>query len=396
MTTGCNRITVTWLTPPDRGAIATLSIQGSGALLAIAPFLRARNGREVVLRPENRPIFARLFLNEIQGEEVVVYARSEHDVELHCHGSPFLVRRVIDSLRSQGIKESTLESWLRKEEADLIAVEARQALCRAYTFRTVQILADQYRGALTREVRGILALLGAGNKDSAKEEEAKERVDRLLARAEVGLHLTSPWRVALVGPPNAGKSSLFNCLVGYDRAIVDPMPGTTRDFVTAQVAIDGWPIGLVDTAGLCDPRDAIESEGVQRAQEIARTADLVVLVFDRSEPWQEEYAQWLGTWQNVLVVLNKKDLPARIGKHIEGLELSAFEPDTAEVLGRAIVARVVPQPPLSGEPVPFTSRQIELLRRTQCLIGAGHLAKARGSLCEVLGDDCHVENPHDT
>lgn len=392
MAMGCDRTTVIWLTPPDRGAIATLSIRGSGALRAIEPFLRARSGREVVLRPENRPIFARLFLNEIQGEEVVVYARSEHDVELHCHGSPFLIRQVIDSLRRQGIEEATLESWMREEEADLIAVEARQAMCRAYTFRTAQILVDQYRGALTREVQDILVLLEAGNQKSAKE--AKARIDRLLVRAKIGRHLTSPFRVALIGPPNAGKSSLFNCLVGYDRAIVDPMPGTTRDFVTAQVAIDGWPIGLVDTAGLRDPRDAIESEGVQRAQEIASTADLVVLVFDRSEPWQGEYAQWLGTWQNVLVVLNKKDLPARIGRHIEGLELSAFELDTAEVLGRAIVARVVPQPPLSGEPVPFTSRQIELLSRAQLLIGAGRLTEARKTLCEVLSSDCHVKDSH--
>lgn len=385
MTTGCNRITVTWLTPPDRGAIATLSIRGSGALRAIEPFLRARSGREVVLRPENRPIFARLFLNEIQGEEVVVYARSENDVELHCHGSPFLIRQVIDSLRSQGIEEATLESWMREEEADLIAVEARQALCRAYTFRTAQILVDQYRGALTREVQGILASLEVGNRESAKE--AKARIDRLLARAEIGRHLTSPFRVALVGPPNAGKSSLFNCLVGYDRAIVDPMPGTTRDFVTAQVAIDGWPIGLVDTAGLRDPRDAIESEGVQRAQEIASTADLVVLVFDRSELWSRDWAHWLGIWQNTLIVLNKKDLPARIGEHIEGLELSAFQPETAEVLGQAIVAGVVSNPPLPGEPVPFTSRQIELLSRAQRLIGAGRSTEARETLCEVLCSD---------
>ncbi len=125
---------------------------------------------------------------------------------------------------------------------------------------------------------------------------AREAVCQVLARWPIGSHLVEPWRVVLAGPPNVGKSSLVNALVGYQRAIVYDAPGTTRDMVTAITALEGWPVELCDTAGLRSSREAIEAEGVRLARQAAAAADALVLVFSAQEPWQADRQQLLDQW----------------------------------------------------------------------------------------------------
>ena len=135
------------------------------------------------------------------------------------------------------------------------------------------MLLDQYHGALAAAIRATLAAAASGDWQTAS-----ATIDALLAHRGVGEHLTTPWRVVLAGPPNVGKSSLKNALVGYQRAIVCDLPGTTRDVVATTTAIDGWPIQLADTAGLRDAADELEAAGVARAARALAAADLVVLV----------------------------------------------------------------------------------------------------------------------
>jgi tRNA U34 5-carboxymethylaminomethyl modifying GTPase MnmE/TrmE len=97
-----------------------------------------------------------------------------------------------------------------------------------------------------------------------------------------------PWRVAIVGRPNVGKSSLLNAIVGFERAIVHPTPGTTRDLVTARTAVDGWPVEFIDSAGIRSGRDAIESAGIEQARQAIESSDLALVVLDRSEPLAPE------------------------------------------------------------------------------------------------------------
>ena len=105
----------------------------------------------------------------------------------------------------------------------------------------------------------------------------------MLARyAPLGRRLTAPWRVVVAGPPNVGKSSLVNALAGYQRSIVAPTPGTTRDVVTTRLAIDGWPVELADTAGVREATDALETQGVRLAREATAAADLCLWVLDAS------------------------------------------------------------------------------------------------------------------
>ena len=108
-------------------------------------------------------------------------------------------------------------------------------------------------------------------------------LDALIERGALGLRLLSGWKVVLIGRPNVGKSRLLNALSGFRRAIVDELPGTTRDVVAFRTAFGGWPVELADTAGIRATPDEVEHLGIERAKEELRTADLVLLVLDRSE-----------------------------------------------------------------------------------------------------------------
>jgi tRNA modification GTPase len=196
-----------------------------------------------------------------------------------------------------------------------------------------------------------------------------ERIARLVETAEVGRILRRGLRIAIVGPPNAGKSSLLNALLGTERAIVTPIPGTTRDYVEETADIEGFPVVLIDTAGLREAEDPVEAIGVQRSRAQAAAADLVWFVYDGSEgaPEVPEFGP------PVVVVANKADL----GHGPVGLAVSAT---TREGLNE-LVASVAPyfdRPP--GPTV--TPRVAGLLRRA-----AEEVASCRHHLRSDAPDD---------
>ena len=207
------------------------------------------------------------------------------------------------------------------------------------------ILLDQLQGALAEE-------LASGD---------PRRLQTLLARAPLGLHLVTPWRIVLAGRPNVGKSSLINALVGYTRAIVFDQPGTTRDVVTATTAIDGWPVELADTAGLREGQDELESAGIARAREQMAAADVLVLVFDVTQPWTEEDESLVAQWPEAVVVFNKCDLAAMAGDRPGALFTSAVTRQGIEELIEALGRRLVADPPAAGSAVLFTERQVRMV-----------------------------------
>ena len=200
---------------------------------------------------------------------------------------------------------------------------------------------------------------------------AASKLRALAARGSLGRHLATPFEVVLAGPPNVGKSSLINALVGYERAIVYDTPGTTRDVVTAETAIDGWPITLSDTAGLRESGDALEAAGIIGAQARLQSADLVVLVFDASQPAAEEDQRLHSQFPTALVVVNKCDLvaaplPPVPTKHwpTDSRRTSAITGQGIAELLTAISRRLVPDPPEPGAAVPFrTAAQMQAIGR---------------------------------
>ena len=191
-----------------------------------------------------------------EGEDVVLRCLSAEAVEVHCHGGRRRWRRSERALVAGGCRLLAWDDGLAARKTTPIARAARLALAEARTQRTAAILLDQYGGALRRAFAEIDAAVA-----QKAAERAAEMVERLLARAPLGRHLTTPWQVVLAGRPNVGKSSLINALLGYTRAIVHHSPGTTRDVVTAVTAIDGWPVELSDTAGLREPATPLNRRG---------------------------------------------------------------------------------------------------------------------------------------
>ena len=296
-------------TPAGRGAIATILVSGEKSLAAVSPFFMPASGKEFSRIPLSKIAFGRWSHDDGPAEELVVCRRSLEEIEIHCHGGFAAAETIMKGLKSQGCEEVPWTELIPRFSPDPIAAAARIALADARTQRTAAILLDQYHGALRNAFLQIRALLN--RHDWATAADSLRTLDRF---ATVGLHLTRPWRVVLAGPPNVGKSSLINAILGYERSIVFDQPGTTRDVVTASAVLDGWLVQLSDTAGLRSTTDAIESAGVARAESALVTADLVIFVLDAREYDPQtadatiEHTALTNSASPPIIVLNKCDL----------------------------------------------------------------------------------------
>ena len=346
---------VVQLTPPGRGAIATLLIEGRGALAAVAAECRTPSGRPLAATAGDRPRLVRF--GPEPAEEVVLDVQGEDRVELDCHGGPSVVDRILERLAARDCETIDWRDWAQRSQADPIAAAALAALAAASTFRTAAILLDQYRGALREALQATEADLAAGRTAAAR-----RGLQALADRAGLGRHLVAAWRVVVAGPPNAGKSTLTNALLGYRRALVHPTPGTTRDLVTASTAIEGWPVELVDTAGLGEAEHPLERAGIALAERELAAADLVLLVFDRSRPFSAADEALRTRWPDALAIQNKSDLPPGEPR-AAGLEISALSGQGLENLLAAIARRLVPEVPEAGAAVPFSEEQIAEIAR---------------------------------
>ena len=376
------------LTPAARGAVAVVRVVGSGSTAACERFFQAASGRKLADTKEGRILFGRWIADgphnaDRAGEELVVCLHSADDVEIHCHGGIAATSAVCDSLASAGCRIVSAAELLRSLENDAIIVEAEEALTKVATNRAAAILLDQYSGALRREIDHVRRLLSSGATD-----ETQRRIDTLLAYASVGLRLTEPYRVVLAGPPNVGKSSLLNALVGHDRALVFDGPGTTRDVVTTHAVFDGVAVELSDTAGVRDSTDALEASGIEAAAVRKRAADLIVLVFDQSSPWTTTEGALLYSHPEAMVVFNKSDcLPCEVCEtpampRPEGLAVSALKRIGLEQLMQAVVRRLVPNPTPAGAAVPFTIRQAKLFGIALEALRAGEVGQAEKALAQ--------------
>jgi tRNA modification GTPase len=357
------------LTPFGRGAIATIAVWGTGAIELVARRFRPANRKELTAIPIGRVVFGRFEMSPTTAEELVVGLIAPDEVEIHCHGGKAAVEAICEALVDQGGMLVTPEEWAAQQMADPLAAQAILALAEARTERSSAILLDQYRGALRNELTAIEQALAQGDRDIAT-----RALDALLARSHLGLHLCQPWKVVIAGRPNAGKSSLMNAILGYQRSIVWHEPGTTRDVLTATTAIDGWPLELIDTAGLRTTGEAIEAEGVNRAERQIAAADLVVWVADATANCDSGFYRSPPT---TLVVHNKIDLarPSLDGRPA-GIETSALTGEGIAILCQAIVQTLLPNPPHPGAAVPFTSQQVAALQITADALAAGEIAAA--------------------
>lgn len=344
------------LTPSGRGAVAVIGVRGpQGASLA-NQFFAARNGRPL----EDQP-FSKLVYGHWGSEDLIVFRRDESSLEIQCHGGSQSVSTIVADLARAGCQEITWKEWIAGGNEISIQTEAQIALAEAASFRTAEILLDQWHGALEHELTEIRTLL-----EKQVQPAAQDRLKRLLKTAELGQHLTQPWRVVIAGKPNVGKSSLINALVGYERAIVFDQPGTTRDVVTASTVIDGWSITLSDTAGLHASDDELEKAGMELARERLASADMAIWVLDATvgggAEWQQIAQTEIDELQltlrtTPLIVINKIDQCQGLQSPQEILATSAVTGEGIDRLLLSISNSLVPAVPAKGGAVLFTERQ---------------------------------------
>jgi tRNA modification GTPase len=370
------------LTPSGAGAIATLTVRGPGAWQLAEKLFRplSRQTEWPPRQPAPGDFWPGRFGEEGAGtrDEVVLALKGLHPepwIELHCHGGREVVRWITEILIAHG---AVACDWhdLDRPISGKPVWKAAAALVEALTPRTAAILLDQYQGAFDRSLAAVRAAL-----DDKDTDRATHLLEDLVRYSQLGRHLTTPWHVAIMGAPNVGKSSLINALAGYERSIVNPAPGTTRDVVTILTAIDGWPVQLADTAGIRGDASALEGEGIQRALRTAREADLCLWVLDASCPpvWppadigQRRY------------LVNKTDLPGvwDLSQAGEALQLSAKTGEGVPDLCRALSRWLVPQPPPSGAAIPFQPGLADGVEQVLVLLRQGDLAAARRELDEL-------------
>lgn len=327
-------------TPPGRGGIGVIRVSGPASLSILRrmtnPGLLDPEPNYLTLRDVVDP-----FSREALDHALVCYFKAPHSftgedvVEFHCHGSPVLLRRIIDSiLRLDARLANPGEFSLRavmNGRLQLSQAEAIRDLIDAQTDSAAQQATRQLAGEISHRLQPakeqLLKIIVRLESSLEFVEDDLPKLERHeIARALESLHedfqswastfargqlLRDGLTVALVGRPNAGKSSLFNRLLGHERAIVTPIPGTTRDTISEPIGLDGVPVTLVDTAGIRVTTEQIESIGVERTRRVAADADLLVVVIDGSQRTNEEDEAVLeqAASKTHVIALNKSDLP---------------------------------------------------------------------------------------
>ncbi|HLN26621.1 MAG TPA: GTPase [Gemmataceae bacterium] len=372
---------VSRLTPVGNAAIATLGLCGPAAYVAIRTLFHP-SGQQSGQLPEfpdrGRIWFGRL--GEKTADEVVVSIQSNQPapwVEVHCHGGNEVVRMLLDLFAAHGIRECPWQHFQRITLGDPYQALAARALADALTARTAAILLDQYQGALIRRLDEIRAAWARGDA-----EKAGRLLGEMAAHAELGRHLTTPWRVVVAGAPNVGKSSLVNALAGYQRCVVAPSPGTTRDVVRTILAVDGWPIELADTAGLRDEALPLELHGIDLARAAARTADVCLWLVDGStEPVWPDHAVKAGK-----LIVNKIDLPPAwdFSRASDAVCVSALTGEGMGDLCQALSRWLVPEPPAPGAGVPFTTELCDAVDLAWRLYRSGQMADSLRALESMM------------
>jgi tRNA modification GTPase len=354
-------------TPPGRGGVAVARLSGPSALAVALRIV----GRVEPFEPR-RATRVRLRGLDVQDDALITYFpgpasyTGQEVVEIAGHGSPVVMAAIVASACEWGARaarpgEFTLRAFLNGK-IDLVQAEAVQALVEAVSPAQARVAASQLEGGLSRTIGQLSDALadlrlrleasidfpdeGYHFIDRRKAADAlrglRDELDRLCRDDGAARRLRDGHRVVVAGAPNVGKSSLFNALVGGDRAIVTPVAGTTRDLVSEEVLLGRRHVRLVDTAGVRASADPIEAEGIRRGAAAMAEADLVIVVLDRSRRRDHADRHVLETtsWCPRVVVASKADLPAVDDGVDVDLAVSAVSGDGIGALVAAIEERL--------------------------------------------------------
>ncbi len=397
-------------TPIGKGAIGIVRISGKEALPILKSLFRRKSGKETKEFEERKMYYGVVVdrFGEPIDEVLAVYMKAprsftgEDVVEIHSHGGIVVVRQILREVLSLGARlaepgEFTMRAFLNGK-IDLTQAEAINQLIEAKSELSAKVALRQLEGSLSRKIRELRdfiletkAYIEAAV-DFPEEEveiiesgkvkerllEAVGRIEELIKTYREGRLIREGIKVAIVGKPNVGKSSLLNALLQEERAIVTEIPGTTRDVIEETVTFKGLPLRLIDTAGIRQAEDRVERIGIEKSLEKLKEADVVLFLIDGSEGFTEEDGEILERIEEkkkVILVINKADLElkfrCRDAKELRlerCVEISAKKGEGIEKLAELITELVMlePETVLGGDEVVITSeRHKELLERAE-------------------------------
>ena len=316
----------------------------------------------------------------------------ENTAELQCHGSPTVLRAALDELFALGARQAAPGEFTKRAflngRMELCAAEAVADIIDAETVECAKNAAGQLSGAISRKVDGIYsaltdisshyhAVLDYPDEDiedfqlesyEGSLTSALTELERLLQSHERGKLMTGGIPAAIAGRPNAGKSSLLNALLGYDRAIVTAIPGTTRDTIEEKLRIGRLTLRLIDTAGIRDTDDEVERLGVERSRAAMSKAELVIAVVDGSGEITDEDREVIAQAEAApkgIVVLSRRDIAepdAEITTALPVVSLSSVTGDGMDELERVIAERF-PLPEVPAGEILTNVRQADAVKR---------------------------------
>jgi tRNA modification GTPase len=394
-------------TPLGEGAIAIVRVSGEEAI-AVADQIFRGSEKPSHFPPNTQRLGEIVEADRVIDQVMVSVHRApasytgEDLVEISCHGGILVTAQVLEACLAAGARaarpgEFTERAFLNGK-LDLTQAEAVMDLIRARTDLALRSAHEQLEGrlgekigAIRSEVVNLLAHLEAaidfpeegiapdeGARLRQRLDSVREQIHALLATADQGRILREGLRVVIYGPTNAGKSSLLNRLLGYERAIVSEKPGTTRDTIEEVINLRGIPLRLLDTAGLRDSVDDVEREGMARTSKSLAGADLLLHVLDRSVPRTTDFTD-NSTEQPRLVLLNKSDLAEHADwQNVDALRICCLSADGLRGLEEAILEKISEKHLRPESGVAINARHRDCLRRalTSCDLAAGTMESA--------------------
>ncbi len=387
--------------PAGEGAIALIRISGPDAPVIADHVYRGKH------RPSDFQTHVQHFGELVDGERVIDQVmlsvhRAPHSytgenlVEISCHGGILVTARVLEVCLRAGARAARPGEFSERAylhgKMDLTQAEAVIDLIRAQTDLALRAATEQLQGRLADQVKrirdGLVDLLAHveaaidfPEEDIAPDdterlrtraEEIRAGMTALLATAEHGRILREGVRIVIYGATNAGKSSLLNRLLGYDRAIVSPIPGTTRDTIEEVINMRGIPVRLLDTAGVRDSSDELERAGITRTEKSLETADLILHVIDasasrssvRRSTFDVQRSTFASDPAREILLLNKSDLPEHPDwRESEALRISCVTETGLDGFEDAILERIAGQHVQSESSVAINARHRDCLRR---------------------------------